>query len=222
MEIAVKSEVRPYTPCDRPLIETIAYRTGFLGESSEAFWRHRKSWAAIWIAPYLDGEPESTFVATVDGDVVGYLTGCVDTEQFKGPDAVMMHNVMRYWLLYRPGVAGFMWRAMLDQVCNGCRGHKTTGGELHDPRWPSHLHMNLMPEVRGRGLGGALIEAWFERLKTVGSPGCHLSVVQENRRALGFFSAMGFEPHGAPMPIPGMRGHRGERLHQQMMVRSVT
>jgi hypothetical protein len=107
----MKSEVRPYTPRDRPLIEDIAYRTGFMGESSEAFWRHRQSSAAIWIAPYLEGEPESTFVATVGGNVVGYLTGCVDTERFKGPDAVMMRNILWYWLLYRPGVAGFLWRA---------------------------------------------------------------------------------------------------------------
>jgi GNAT superfamily N-acetyltransferase len=218
----MKSEVRPYTPRDRPLIEDIAYRTGFMGESSEAFWRHRKSSAAIWIAPYLEGEPESTFVATVEGNVVGYLTGCVDTEHFKGPDAVMMRNILWYWLLYRPGVAGFLWRAMLDRVRDRWRGHKAISGELHDPRWPSHLHMNLLPEARGKGLGRALMERWFERLKTVGSPGCHLGVIAENQRAVGFFTAMGFEPHGAPTPIPGMRGRRGERLHQQMMVRALT
>jgi ribosomal protein S18 acetylase RimI-like enzyme len=217
----MKYEVHPYAPRDRTLIEDIAYRTGFMGESAEAFWRHRKSWAAIWIAPYLKGEPESTFVATVDGNVVGYLTGCVDTERFKGPDAVMMRQIMRYWLLYRPGVAGFLWRGMLDQARDRWRGHEAISGVLHDPRWPSHLHINLLPEARGTGLGRALMERWFERLKAVGSPGCHLGVIEENQRAVGFFTAMGFESYSAPTPIPGMRGRRGERLHQQMMVRAV-
>jgi ribosomal protein S18 acetylase RimI-like enzyme len=204
------------------MIEDIAYRTRFMGEHSEAFWRHRKSWVAIWIAPYLEGEPESTFVATVDGHIVGYLTGCVHTERFRGPDAVMMRNVMRHGLLYRPSVAGFMWRATLDQVRDRWRGHEAISGELHDPRWPSHLHMNLLAEARGRGLGRALIESWFEHLKEAGSPGCHLSVIQENRRAVSFFTAMGFELHGTQTPIPGMRGRRGERLHQLTMVRVVT
>jgi ribosomal protein S18 acetylase RimI-like enzyme len=220
-EVPVTSEVRPYAPRDRSGIEDIAYRTGFLGESAEAFWRHKKSWTAIWIAPYLSGEPESTFVASADGQIVGYLTGCVDTERFTGPDAVMMRNIMRYGLLCRPGVAGFIWRAMQDQVRDRWRGHKSSGGELQDPRWPSHLHMNLLPEARGRGLGGALIETWFERLKGVGSPGCHLGVIQENLRAVGFFTSMDFEQHGPPTLIPGMRSIRGERLHQQMMVRVV-
>jgi GNAT superfamily N-acetyltransferase len=218
----VKSEVRPYAPRDRIRIEDIAYRTGFMGESSDAFWRHRKSSAAIWIAPYLDEEPESTFVATVDNIVVGYLTGCVDTERFRGPDAVMMRHIMRHWLLYRPGVAGFLWRALLDRVRDRWRGHKAISGELHDPRWPSHLHINLLAEARGKRLGRALMEKWFERLSAVGSCGCHLGVIAENPRAVGFFTAMRFEPHGDPTPIPGMRGCRGERLHQQMMVRAVT
>jgi GNAT superfamily N-acetyltransferase len=219
MESPVRFDVRPYAPCHRQMIEDIAYRTGFMGESPEAFWLHRKSWAAIWIAPYLEGEPESTCVATMDGNVVGYLTGCVNTECFKGPDAVMMRKVMRYGLLYRPGVAGFLWRAMLDQARDRWRGHKAIGGELHDARWPSHVHMNLLAEARGRGLGRALIECWFTRLREAGSPGCHLSVIQENQRGVSFFAAMGFEPHGTPTPIPGMRGRAGERLHQLTMVR---
>src|SRR5262245_55159255 len=180
-----------------------------MGDSSEAFWRHRESSAAIWIAPYLDGEPDSTIVATVGGAVVGYLTGCVDTERFEGPDAVMMRQIMRHWLLYRPGVAGFLWRAMLDRVRDRWRGHEAISGELHDPRWPSHLHINLVPEARGAGLGRALVERWFERLTAAGSPGCHLGVIAENRRAVGFFNAVGVEPRGAPTPIPGMRGRRG-------------
>ena len=63
------------------------------------------------------------------------------------------------------------------------------------------------------------MEAWFARLRDLGSPGCHLGVIAENQRAVAFFRAMGFEPHGEPLPNPGMRGRSGERLHQQMMVR---
>jgi ribosomal protein S18 acetylase RimI-like enzyme len=214
------TEVRRYYPGDRPAIEDIAYRTGFMGESAEAFWRHRESFASVWVAPYLDEEPDSTFVATVDGPVIGYLTGCVDTAGFKGPDAMLAKAISRHWLLFRRGVAQFLWRAIVDQILDKWRGHPPVSGELHDARWPSHLHINLLPVARGSGLGRALMDAWFARLRDVGSPGCHLGVIAENQRAVAFFRAMGFEPHGEPLPIPGMRGRNDGRLHQQMMVRT--
>jgi GNAT superfamily N-acetyltransferase len=213
------TEVRPYRPADRAAIEDTAYRTGFMGESAEAFWRHRESFTSIWIAPYLNREPDSTFVATVEGKVMGYLTGCVDTAQFEGPDAVMMKEISRHGLLFRAGVAKFLWRAIADRTLDKWRGHPPVSGELHDSRWPSHLHVNLLPEARKAGLGRALMETWLARLRDVGSPGCHLGVIAENQRAVVFFSALGFVPHGDPAPIPGLRGRRGERLHQQIMVR---
>jgi GNAT superfamily N-acetyltransferase len=214
------TEVRPYHPADRSTVENIAYRTGFMGESGEAFWRHRQSFASIWIAPYLDKQPDSTFGATMDGRVVGYLTGCMDTADFQGPDSVMAKEISRYWLMFRRGVARFLWRAIGDRILDKWRGHLAVRGELHDPRWPSHLHINLLPEARGSGLGRALIDAWFARMRDIRSRGCHLGVIAKNQRAVGFFRAMGFEPHGEQLPIPGMRGRSGERLHQQMMVRT--
>jgi ribosomal protein S18 acetylase RimI-like enzyme len=210
--------VRPYYPGDRPAIEDIAYRTGFMGESAETFWRHQPSFVSIWVAPYLDTHADSAFVATVDGKVTGYLTGCVETAGFEGPDKMLAKAISRHWLLFRRGVAGFLWRAIADQILDKARGYPPVRGELHDARWPSHLHINLLPEARGSALGRALMEAWFARLKDVGSPGCHLGVIGENRRGVAFFTAMGFERHGEPLPIPGMRGRGGDRLHQQMMV----
>jgi ribosomal protein S18 acetylase RimI-like enzyme len=215
--------VRPYSPADRTVLEDVAYRVGFMGESSDAFWRHRASANSIWMAPYLDGEPESTFVGLWKGEVMGYLTGCVDTARFVGPDAVMMQEVSRHKLLFRPGVAGFFWRAIKDTVVDRLHGRTAARGELHDARWPSHLHVNLLREARGVGLGRALMEAWLSQLERVGSPGCHLGTILENERAVRFFEAMGFERHGAPQLLAGLRNPTtGERLHQQMMVRTIS
>ena len=215
------NEVRPFRPADRAAIEDIGFRAGFMGESAEAFWADRPSSASIWLAPYLEHEPESTFVAIQGGTVVGYLTGCADTARFEGPDAIMTREIARQKLLFRRGVAGFLWRAIADAIVDKWRGLPMVRGELHDPRWPSHLHVNLLAEARGSGLGRALMEVWFARLRALGSPGCHLGVIAENHRALGFFTAMGFTPHGEPTLIQGMRGRSGERLHQQLMVRAI-
>lgn len=91
-------------------------------------------------------------------------------------------------------------------------------GEFIDPRWPAHLHIDLLPVARGSGLGAALMERWLDQLKESNSPGCHLLTLLENRRALSFFEKMGFRRHGDRTLVAGMRGKGGERLHQQIMV----
>jgi hypothetical protein len=68
--------VRSFQPADRAAVRDISYRTGFMGESAESFWRHKESWADLWTSYYTDQEPESLHVATMDDAVVGYLAGC--------------------------------------------------------------------------------------------------------------------------------------------------
>jgi GNAT superfamily N-acetyltransferase len=94
-------------------------------------------------------------------------------------------------------------------------------GEVDDPRWPSHLHINLLPEARGRGVGDGLMNEWFSRLRQLGSPGCHLGTLAENTTAIAFFERVGFQRYGVPVLLPGMRLRSGGRMHLQMMVRDV-
>lgn len=65
--------VRRFVAVDREAVRDISYRTGFMGESAESFWRHKESWADLWTSYYTDQEPESLYVATMDDSVVGYL-----------------------------------------------------------------------------------------------------------------------------------------------------
>lgn len=72
-----EADVRPYRAEDRAAVEDICYRTGYMGDSAEHFWRHKRSFVNTWTSYYIDQEPESLYVATKDGTVVGYLTGCL-------------------------------------------------------------------------------------------------------------------------------------------------
>jgi GNAT superfamily N-acetyltransferase len=87
--------------------------------------------------------------------------------------------------------------------------------------YPSHLHIDLLPEGRGTGAGSALMRAWFDRLAAAGSPGCHLGTLGENANGIAFFEKMGFQRFGPPTLIPGMRTPDGKRLHDQIMVRKM-
>lgn len=207
--------VRPYGPADRAAIRSLFYETGYMGEPATWYWSHEESFAEIWSTYYTDNEPESLFVAVRGDRVVGFLTGCVDTHAAPSPASAVTRAAVRYGLFFRPGAAAFLWRGLFDTLTQ----LGTPSGELDDPRWRSHLHINLLREARGCGAGRALMEAWFDRLAEVGSPGCHLGTLHENERAIAFFERMGFERYGEPQLAPGMRTPAGGRHHLQFMVR---
>jgi ribosomal protein S18 acetylase RimI-like enzyme len=209
--------IRPYRPEDREAVRAIVFATGFMGEPADWYWRDATSFADVWSGYYTDCEPESAFVATDGAAVVGYLLGCVDTRRAPSPRAAIVRQLWRRQLPVRPGTAGFFWRSVADVL----RQPGVPSGELSDPRFPSHLHIDLLPAGRGRGAGRGLMEAWLDRLRAAGSPGCHLGTLAENTAAIAFFERMGFARHGPPTRVPGMRTRAGARMHQQLMTRGV-
>jgi ribosomal protein S18 acetylase RimI-like enzyme len=210
--------VRLYRDADREAVRSIAYEAGHMGERPDWYWRDFPSFADIWTAYYTDHEPESAFVAERAGRVVGYLLGCVESACAPGPAAALRRQVLRRLLFLRPGTAPFLWRSLWDAA----RQRDLPTGELADPRWPSHLHVNLLREARGCGVGAALMDMWLWRLRRVGSPGCHLATLAENGAAVAFFQRMGFRPLGAALVVPGMRLRSGGRMHLQLMVRDLS
>jgi GNAT superfamily N-acetyltransferase len=93
-------------------------------------------------------------------------------------------------------------------------------GERH-PRWPAHLHIDLLPQARGHGAGAALIARWFGQLRTQEVAGCFLETMAENSKAIRFFLHQGFWPLGANHIVPGMVAPTGEELHLQLMVQEL-
>jgi ribosomal protein S18 acetylase RimI-like enzyme len=181
-------------------------------------WGHIDSEAAVYLDPYMDLEPASLFVAEHDGTLVGYLTGCIDTEAFPSEDTLITDALRLYRPFRSRQAITFFGRSMFDAAVAAIR-RAPTAGEIHDPRWPAHLHINVAPEARGTGAAAGLTNAWFERLRAEQVPGCHLQTLIENTRAASFFERMGFTPHGSTPPVPGLR-YAGSRVHQLTMVRS--
>jgi ribosomal protein S18 acetylase RimI-like enzyme len=209
--------IRTYEPDDREAIRSIVFETGFMGESIEWLWRDRGSFADLITKYYTDREPESIIVAERAGAVVGYLTGCVDSSSSHGSAAREWSRIILRGGLFRPGAASFLWRSIFDVLLDRGAPEEV----LRDTRWPAHLHIDLLPEGRGMGIGRRLMNQWFERLVNLGSSGVHLGTFAENHNALGFFEACGFSRHGTPIRAPGFRTRKGERMHVQWMVRSL-
>jgi ribosomal protein S18 acetylase RimI-like enzyme len=209
--------IRAYEPADRESIRRICFETGYMGEPIDWLWPDRESFADLVTRYYTDLEPESILVATQGGRVVGYLTGCVDTERTRGAAAREIRRLLRRGALLAPGFAAFLGRVLVDVV----RDRGAPDEALFDARWPAHLHIDFLPEARGRGLGRRIMDRWFERLRSLGVRGVHLGTFAENLSAIRFFEACGMARHGAPRRAPGFRTREGGRMHVQRMTRTL-
>jgi GNAT superfamily N-acetyltransferase len=58
-------------------------------------------------------------------------------------------------------------------------------------QFPAHLHINLAPTFRSRGIGAQLIEAFAERASAAGAPGMHV-VTGAGMRNVRFYERCGF------------------------------
>jgi hypothetical protein len=52
--------------------------------------------------------------------------------------------------------AAFLARGIFDVAISAIR-RVPTAADFEDPRWPAHLHINVIPQVRGAGVGTALM-----------------------------------------------------------------
>lgn len=208
-------EVRPYAAADRAGLIALFDGAGEGAPGSEV-WGHTESLNEVYLTPYLDLEPESAFVAVVDGQLAGYLVGCVDDSHFPSEEERLTTVIKKYRLFRLRESRRFFARAAWDSLVLKVR-RQPSAGELSDPRWPSHLHIDLLPVARGTGAADGVMNLWFDRLREVGSPGCYLQTSAENTRAVRFFERMGFVKHGDNPVVPGSR-HDGKRMHQQTMV----
>jgi ribosomal protein S18 acetylase RimI-like enzyme len=208
-------EIRGFAETDRTELRELFGRAGE-GAPSASLWGHEESEAAVYLYPYMDLEPASLFVAVVDGALVGYLAGCLDSSKFPSESERLAKAFRKYRVFLRPRPVAFFARSMVDMALAAVR-REPTAGDFDDARWPAHLHVNVARPARGTGAADGLMNRWLDRLRATGSPGCHLQTLVENTRAVRFFERMGFAKHGPTPLVPGIR-HGGKRLHQQTMV----
>lgn len=67
--------------------------------------------------------------------------------------------------------------------------------DLLASRYPSHLHIDLLPAAQGLGHGRALMDSLFERFAAAGSRGVHLGVDTRNDAAIRFYEHLGLRRH---------------------------
>jgi ribosomal protein S18 acetylase RimI-like enzyme len=210
--------VRPYRQTDREEVRRICFATGMMGEPIDYLWPDLESFADMWTRYYTDLEPESCYVAEAGGKVVGYLTGCVDSSRAWDPVAIGARAVLRRGLFLNPVMLRTLGRLVAESLVAALRHGRLRPDPVPPPGYPAHLHINLLPQARGKGLGRLLVEAFFKQLRALGVTGVHLGTLLENERAVAFFKSVGFRPYAVGDRIPGWRDRRGRALHPLLMV----
>lgn len=182
-------QIRRYEQKDRPFVDEICLRTGDAGKDATGKHADDQLLSYIYALPYVDYAPQWAWVASEEDKVVGYIIAVPDTAQFRA--WWQKEWVPRLQDRFREEVRS-TWpardRAMFEEA---------VAGEKRPPAWeaeyPAELHIDILPEGQGQGLGRKLIDTLFTQLREEGVPGLALGVGGSNKGAIGFYERLGFE-----------------------------
>jgi GNAT superfamily N-acetyltransferase len=183
--------VRLYQPGDRAAVREICCDTADSGNPVERFFPDREVFADLLTRYYTDDEPQSTWVAEHDGQVVGYLTGCLDTRRFLRAMAWRIAPSALFKALGR----GTVWHLLTLRLLAANLGDWLRGGfrravPLHE--YPGHLHINLRRDFRGQRVGQQLMERFLTQVREASLTGIRAGVSADNAAGRRFFEGCGF------------------------------
>ena len=183
--------IRPYHTTDRDALMKIAADTAFFGAPIEAYMEDRYIFLDSFYAYYTDYEPEHTWVALAENQVVGFLTGCSDTLKSKRIiNQKIMPKVFVRLLTgkYHPGSKTWAYFSGLRRARRHNENPKT---DLQ--RYPAHLHINVDVNWRGAGIGFRLMQTYLDQLIYEKIRGVHLGTTSENEVACRLYTQFGFK-----------------------------
>lgn len=182
--------IRPYRASDRPAVYDVCVRTAAAGGDARGVYSHDDLMPDVFAGPYVDFQPDLAFVVEKDSRVVGYVIAVADTRAFV--ERVRARSVPAFEARYVPAAP-----ADAPIVAMGIAPERMLIPEVDE--FPAHLHIDLLPEVQGLGLGRALIDRLREELAARGIPGLHLTMDPANLPARAFYDRLGFVelPSGA-------------------------
>jgi ribosomal protein S18 acetylase RimI-like enzyme len=189
--MGVDLQIRPYEPRDRAGLRQICCDTADAGQPVERFFPDREVFGDLLTNYYTEHEPQSTFVADQGGDVVGYVTGCLDTKRFL---STMKWRIVPV-VLVKALLRGTLWHPQTVRLLRANLGLWLKGGHRTGPAlddYPAHLHVNVRQGFRGQRLGQRLVEAFCKRVRAADVRGVHAGVSAENTPAHHFFEQLGF------------------------------
>lgn len=169
-------EIRRAAAADWPAIARLCEDTGRQGNPIPD--EERGPFGEHWVGPYRELRPDWTFVAVLDGKIVGYLNGCPDTLPFEKEKRRVFNPQPDSRELFTLETRLNMWT-----------------------EHPAHIHMNVASGLRRSGAGRLMMDAYFAALREAGVPSIHV-VCGPNARP--FWEHVGFREYATVEAAPGV------------------
>jgi ribosomal protein S18 acetylase RimI-like enzyme len=183
--------IRKYNVNDRNSLFKIGADTAFFGDQIEVYLDDRQLFLDSFYAYYTDIEPNYSWVAICEDQLIGFLTGCIDARKYQRdiyriiiPRVIKKLFQGKYRIRYR-SVSYFA--GLLTAVLHG--GHYSIDYNMY----PAHLHINIDKKFRGFGLGKTLIHAYLEQLSSLKVRGVYLHTTSQNITAYKLYEKLGFK-----------------------------
>lgn len=189
--------IRPAREADRAALYDVCVRTGDAGNDASAMLDDPSLYGHLYAGQYLTFAPEFALVLEVGSEVAGYAVGVIDSAEFEDRLEREWWPPLRsrYPLPASGPASGSVSGSVLDRVLIERIHRPYRTDERLASRYPSHLHIDLLPAAQGHGHGRALMDSLFERFAAAGSRGVHLGVDPRNDAAIRFYEHLGLRRH---------------------------
>lgn len=181
--------IRAFHASDVPSLYRICHATGMNGRDASPFILDAELIGHTYLGPYVALEPDHCFVAVQGNDVVGYIVGTADSAAFH-------HKCEEQWFPILRSRYPLLPVDDLSPTANFIRalhhGHSPSV-RVDLAQYPASLHIDLLPQVQGKGVGRLLMMNLFAAFRKLDVPGVHLYVGNSNTEAIGFYERIGFE-----------------------------
>ncbi|MBT4636308.1 MAG: GNAT family N-acetyltransferase [Candidatus Marinimicrobia bacterium] len=178
--------IRPYRQNDHDAVYDICLKTGNSGRGAEHLYDDPMLLGHLYAGPYITIEPNTAFILDNGQKPCGYILGAKESKSF-------YKKMLNDWLIplrekYKKPTSEENEWSKDEQIIHQIF-HPETPRVF--PKYPSHLHIDLLPIAQGKGLGNNMMDHFMKYLIKQGSTGVHLGLGIKNKRAFYFYKKYG-------------------------------
>lgn len=165
--------IRPYEAKDREDVRYICLNSDGPCDADE---KGQHFLLTTYCDYYIEREPHNCFVFADETDrAIGYV---LIAENFNSFKEVFLNE-------FKPRLAD-------DTAAHGYALDSIQLHERNREQYPAHLHIDLLPEIHGKGIGTQMMQVALAHLAAKNCKGLTLTVWKHNRDAFRFYERLGF------------------------------
>lgn len=183
----MNKHIRTYKKTDFAELYSICLKTGDSGKDASNLFKDSLLLGHFYAAPYAVFHPELTFILADNDKPIGYIIGTNDSQSFYEITEKEWFPSLRSKYT-QPKESDSSLDARIIRLI-----HK---GHIPKPEllaYPAHLHIDILPEGQGIGMGRKLVETFCNKLIELKVPALHLEVGKKNTSAIQFYEKTGFK-----------------------------